>query len=343
MDKKNHLQLSVAHTRGIIEAFMAMDPRFATAMNPVVDVIDELLDELQRLELKSESATMARDEALARMGNLKEENVADPILAAVSNLPGPIVLYPEDLKATWGDEVRVLRTAINARFNQKPSGLEPPRAGTKRRITILRCKMNLYRFDPTAIVDKLPPIAKAIMESFPGKVILAGGFCRDHFARLEPRDIDLFCGDEETYSKAAEMLVSKAGILDGNDDAKWTTNGTEFPVPIQLIRRRKFANTKELLEDFDFSCNQIAVRFDGKWIGEQAPYAEFKAVQRFLIYLHPKRDGSYLREFNRMLKLIKRGFFPEPYSLSRILMDIKEEIGQEDMVAKLTKPGWSSQ
>lgn len=168
----------------------------------------------------------------------------------------------------------------------------------------------------------LPVTVKSLLQTYPGKLILAGGFIRACIASEEIHDIDLFPATKEL---GYALALSLAGGEKHKTNVYCTANAFSVPEPrkgisVQFIHRWLYATPEDILPSFDFSIAQAAIWYEatstdsngkvlaGKWksLCSSRFYSDLAAKR--LVYLCPQRNEDAGGSILRVLKFYQRGY-----------------------------------
>lgn len=157
---------------------------------------------------------------------------------------------------------------------------------------------------------KVPAVLKKAMQSFPGKIYVAGGFIRSSIANEPINDVDVFV-DSVSAAHALKRELSKG--RDSRDKVVETDNAitlTGFKPAIQIIHRWTFTHAKVLVESFDFTCCRAAIWCDSAkgWhsLADDRFYPDLAAKR--LVYCAPVRDEDAGGSALRVLKYYQKGY-----------------------------------
>jgi hypothetical protein len=161
----------------------------------------------------------------------------------------------------------------------------------------------------------LPPWITDVMNKYPGKVIVAGGYIRAKAAGEEVKDIDLFVDSLET----AKAIVPK-GI---NITVTSTDNAITIRVPnavvVQIITRWTYQKPEDVINSFDFTIAQACIWYDGEWKSLCSDTFLVDTKLKQLVYTSPVRDEDCAGSLNRIFKFVKRGYSVDAKNLSAVV------------------------
>lgn len=192
--------------------------------------------------------------------------------------------------------------------------------------------MKLIPNDLHFVVSRMPKDIRSLLEKYPGKLFVAGGFIRSIIAGEEPSDIDMF-GETE------DMLGSLAKQLSTEREGRWFSTDNAFTVlsppriPVQFITRWLFNDPEKVVQSFDFTVCQACVWYghDNKYHSQISDNFYIDLAARRLVYTNPVREEEAGGSFMRVLKFIKRGYNIQPGSLGQVLARIYRKIDWESV------------
>lgn len=115
-------------------------------------------------------------------------------------------------------------------------------------------------------IMRAEPNIKQLVEALAPHGVIAGGAARDvFFGTHEAEDIDVFCTDVHTEAEVERKLsVMGYNVYDTTYNATTYRRGDELPVQVifpqvDYVGRQRYGNYMQIMERFDFTCNQFAL------------------------------------------------------------------------------------
>jgi len=202
----------------------------------------------------------------------------------------------------------------------------------------------MNEIDANKLFDSLPMVVKTTLLKFQGKVFVGGGCLRDNILGEDIKDIDIF----STYGiqeEVKEYLKSKAySYFTSNNATSFYIKGESI---IQLITKWTYQNAKEMIEDFDFTINQI-----GLYVLENKPYVVYldefleDIKTKRLTYTRPIRNEHCAGSLLRMVKFLGRGYTIDKESLSALigrLVSVLPDVSKESSTSDTYNPDFYSE
>lgn len=144
------------------------------------------------------------------------------------------------------------------------------------------------------LTKPIPSVLTTYLDT--GRFVIAGGYCRDTVRGRKPRDVDVYCLDDQPIP----------GGLDGLN-VRW--------YPVQVLTGRG-TTIDGVLNDFDFTCNMCAIgRRGGEWYGRCHPLWYKHATGRLLFVPNTKSAGLNANTVVRLARLMDRGWKVAPTGL----------------------------
>lgn len=197
--------------------------------------------------------------------------------------------------------------------------------------------------DLTWAVQRLPFVVKDMMELYPRKIVLGGGYLRAIVSSEPVNDLDLFTGSAESSLEFASLLALKVGRKVYSTDNAHTIrlpNGT----CVQFIHRWVFHNPEALLESFDFTiaCAAIWAAHGKTWesLADDNFYSDLAAKR--LVYRSPIRNEDAGGSLLRVLKYYRKNYRIPLDSLGAVLARMYNGVTAEgwhepELALELTK------
>lgn len=185
-----------------------------------------------------------------------------------------------------------------------------------------------YELLPSWLIEetlkKLHPELKEIMEiqSYRGKVFVAGGVIRSTYEGGVPADIDVFTTDNSVETAIKHELCLRKHVT--KKRGIYTTDHAltlqQYSPAIQLISRWHFRSPVKVSEAFDFTCCTAVmwVRPNGDWAGIADVNFEDDIGKRLLRWTNPK-DAEIGGTLLRVLKYSRKGYNIIPEEFAKIL------------------------
>lgn len=152
-----------------------------------------------------------------------------------------------------------------------------------------------------------------ILEEFP-QTMVAGGYIRDQFLNVAPKDIDIWYFQDTSKGKLLDFIC-QWGYNNIKDSGEITTvkGGSSWQPPIDFIDARVFdcATREDVLDSFDFTCNQAGLYIQKNERG--GPEPTLLSGETFFSDLDSKTFGLVNKQrasLNRAFSLIERGWWP---------------------------------
>lgn len=177
----------------------------------------------------------------------------------------------------------------------------------------------------------ITPTHRSILQlsSGSGGVILAGGYLRDRFAKVRPKDADFWFKSRVVAEATGHWLRSIGWETEARVD-EGLIHCTPPPsetaeVPIQLVSILRFTDALDLLSTFDFSICQVALWWDetGVWKSEWTDGYAKDTESTTLRYIQGQHAGGmvggHAGSLARMFKFWRRGYLPDEESLCELL------------------------
>ena len=198
--------------------------------------------------------------------------------------------------------------------------------------------MKLIPNDLHFVVSRMPKDIRALLEKYPCRLFVAGGFIRSVIAGEEPSDIDMFGESKDLLGSLAKQLSGERdGRCFNTDNALTVLSPTRMTV--QFITRWLFNDPEKVIQSFDFTVCQACVWYgnDNKYHSQISDNFYIDLAARRLVYTNPVREEEAGGSFMRVLKFIKRGYNIQPGSLGQVLARIYSKIDMDR--AKTTNIG----
>lgn len=190
-------------------------------------------------------------------------------------------------------------------------------------------------------VRRLPLVVKDLMELYPRRIVLGGGYLRAVVANEPVNDLDLFTGSPESAKTFAEALAAKVGRELHITDNAYTIrlpNGT----CVQFIHRWSFVFPESLLDSFDFTiaCAAIWCSHEKQWesLADDDFYSDLAAKR--LVYRSPIRNEDAGGSLLRVLKYYQRGYRIPLDSLGSVLArTVKDftDLREPELASEITR------
>lgn len=179
---------------------------------------------------------------------------------------------------------------------------------------------------PKDILRTLPDTVLEMMKN--GNLTLAGGYIRDYFLNVPPKDVDLFGNINNIVDLVSKLYNPKADLLRNPitiSDDKLVHNVflKEFPLTIQLCAARQEngmdSTPEQIISKFDFTINQVAITINSEdFIVGNTFFQDL--ITRKLIWNENAESRSGMGwSIKRMLKFVGRGFSIENESLASMI------------------------
>lgn len=202
----------------------------------------------------------------------------------------------------------------------------------------------LTKTDMQFVVSRIPKDVRALMAKYP--LILGGGFIRETIAGNRVQDVDLFGPTEDKLRLAAqELCLKRKGRI---HETKYALTVIAPPrLPVQFIKRWTCDSMTKLVEEFDFTVCQAAIRVlctegEGdemkiKWSSCRSEGFYPDLAARRLVYTSPKRDEEAGGSFLRMRKFIARGYTIQAASMAAVTARLVTKVRIEE-ISEYEKP-----
>ncbi len=186
----------------------------------------------------------------------------------------------------------------------------------------------LTKTDLHFVVTRIPRDVRSLMRKYPD-LVLAGGFIRATIAREKVSDLDLFGPNKDYLDRAAkELALSRKGRVYESKNA--ITVLAPPRMPVQFITRWMYDNPADVVESFDYTICQAAVKLIGtgliideqvqyEWRGFCSPLFYPDLACKRLTYTAPDRNEDAGGSMLRMRKYIQRGYIIQADSMSRVI------------------------
>jgi len=190
----------------------------------------------------------------------------------------------------------------------------------------------LERCDLQWCIRRLPKKVVEIIQKYPARVCVAGGFIRACVAGEKVNDVDMFAADAELAKLVAFELCENGRQPHQSENAFTVVVGHTC---VQLIHRWVFATPEDVIPSFDFTIASAAFWFDGVWktLCHERFYQDLAGKR--LVYTSPQRNEDAGGSCLRVLKFYQRGYRIPLDSfgavLARLIMGVKlEEITRSE-------------
>jgi hypothetical protein len=190
-------------------------------------------------------------------------------------------------------------------------------------------------------VRRLPLVVKDLMELYPTRIVLGGGYLRAIVSGEKVNDLDLFTASPEDSRMFANLIADKVGRKLHETDNAYTIrlpNGT----CVQFIHRWSFYAPEDLLGSFDFTiaCSAIWASHGKKWksLADDNFYSDLAAKR--LVYRSPIRNEDAGGSLLRVLKYYQRGYRIPLDSLGAVLARTVRDLdtyNEKDLAVEITK------
>ena len=175
------------------------------------------------------------------------------------------------------------------------------------------------------VVRRLPKDVRLLLEQYPGRLFLGGGFVRAVIAGEQPSDIDLFGETEPFLDACAQLLTAARGKgcrLHKTKNALTVLSIGRLTV--QFITRWTFMEPEEVAKSFDFTICQAVIWRSGKsksdpWMSNCHPSFYQDLAARRLVYTCPSRDEEAGGSMLRIIKFTKRGYVCQVDTLAKVI------------------------
>lgn len=159
------------------------------------------------------------------------------------------------------------------------------------------------------------PHIKKLVDALAPHGVIAGGAARDvYFGTDEAEDIDVFCTDVYMVDNV-EMKLRDMGFTINQATSNATTFVKRDHLPVQVIvpqvdyiGRKRFGNYMQVIEQFDFTCNQFALlpRLETAVIEVATTESAISAVrERQLVSVFDKDPVDHMK---RLVKYKGKGY-----------------------------------
>lgn len=198
--------------------------------------------------------------------------------------------------------------------------------------------IDLQRQDVHYVLSRLPRDVVNAMKTHPNDLFVAGGFIRAVIAGEDPNDIDLW-GHDEKFLKAIINVLDAGRAAKGDRTKQHMTDNaitllTSDRLPIQAITRWKFEGINELVESFDFTICQAAIRWNGgAWEGVCGNDFYKDLAARRLTYTSPRRVEEAGGSLLRVIKYVQRGYRIQIESLAEVVARLASAL-KEDKIGE---------
>lgn len=190
-------------------------------------------------------------------------------------------------------------------------------------------------------VRRLPLAVKDLMELYPRRIVLGGGYLRSVVANEPVNDLDLFTASPNLALDYATKLAVKVGR-----DLHTTDNAYSIRLPngtcVQFIHRWSFAYPEDLLGSFDFTiaCAAIWCAHGKSWesLADDDFYSDLASKR--LVYRSPVRNEDAGGSLLRVLKYYQRGYRIPLDSLGAVLARTVKDLDtydEKDLAAAITQ------
>lgn len=171
--------------------------------------------------------------------------------------------------------------------------------------------------DANKLFDSLPIQVKATLLKYQGKVFVGGGCLRDAILGDKPKDYDLF-------STATSQTEVRDYLKDKSMSYFTSDNATSFYIKgqptVQLITKWTYVDAQQMVEDFDFTVNQIGlVVIDNKPTVVYTDGFLDDIYTKTLTYTSPVRDENCAGSLMRMVKFLQRGYKIDKDNLAKLI------------------------
>jgi len=186
--------------------------------------------------------------------------------------------------------------------------------------------MEINKEDLELCIKKLPTTVKQILQDYPNKCIVAGGYIRDTINEDKVSDIDIFFTDPSLVEEILEKYYKKDKIdnsimksimryIENTKNNKILFNSPnaitveDEGYNVQLIKKWTLEDVKDILNIFDFIISCAGIWYNGnEWqsIREVGYYSNLK--EKKLSYLNPSKETNCLGSILRVIKLRAKGY-----------------------------------
>lgn len=180
------------------------------------------------------------------------------------------------------------------------------------------------------VVFTLPSPVRFILENVSASLFVAGGFVRDVYFGITPKDIDIWTGLEfddlriivknfvDVASTACDYKIESTICTDHSITVNIVTT-KETRVSVQFIHNWVFPNVNKVIESFDFTCCQAGIVFDCGWRGVCTEGFLQDTLEKRLVYTSPIRIEHKAGSLKRVLKFVSRGWKIRDEELAKVL------------------------
>lgn len=162
----------------------------------------------------------------------------------------------------------------------------------------------------------MPKSVQELLQAWPSRSCVAGGFIRSCIANEEINDVDIFASSKEVALNMADLLVEasarfnpgirKESLLHTSANA-YSVKG--FKLMPQIIHRWTFNDVKDVVPSFDFTVARAAIYWScSEWVSICDPEFYPDLAAKRLSYCSPDRNEDAGGSFLRMLKFYQRGY-----------------------------------
>ena len=188
----------------------------------------------------------------------------------------------------------------------------------------------LTKTDMQFVLSRLPRDVIKLIEKFP--LFVGGGFVRSTVAGERVSDIDIFGPDETTLKLAAqELCLLRKGRIHETQNALTLLSPPRFPV--QFIKRWLFTDLVALVESFDFTVCQAAIKHvvggNPKWVSHCSANFYSDLAAKRLVYTHPVRNEDAGGSILRMRKFLQRGYNIQAPSIAGVIARLIDKLDFE--------------
>lgn len=175
------------------------------------------------------------------------------------------------------------------------------------------------------VLDMLPPL------NIISGPCIAGGAARRVYQGLplQDADIDVFFFSYSQLAEAKKFLLERGANLKHESKAAWsfTVPVQDIEYKIQLIRRRTYGNSEDLIKDFDFTVCQIVTD------GEHFIHAKetFPDIDEKKLRLAPEGRVAPVNIARRAVKYLNYGFTPVDGVMEKVISEGLKAVSYSDV------------
>lgn len=147
-------------------------------------------------------------------------------------------------------------------------------------------------------------------------ILVAGGFIRDILVDLPVSDLDIFCKTDEIAKTLAEYGNDGLGVV--KTECSYTV--LHGDLKIQYIYCRPFTDPDSLINEFDFTCCGVALKWEGGyWKYYAVAGFEEDTRDQVLVFRNADYNRGNLGALSRAFKFTARGWFLSQLEMAKIV------------------------